>query len=152
MKIFKFKYENLLKMRMDRVEGIKNQLGELNGLLFQANEHLTHVLIERGAYFERVQIMLEQGCKASDLRDVESSKKFYKAKIEDIHKQIAEIEKRIEQTQLELIEAMREQKIMEKLKEKDEATYMEAINHAENKVIDEIVNFQNFKKIGSGDE
>ncbi len=43
---------------------------------------------------------------------------------------------------------MKQRKIMEKLKEKEKEAYLDALNAAESKVIEEIVNYKSSQKSG----
>lgn len=144
MKRFVFRYQNLLKMKEDLVEEIKGELSRHHNRLFVAQEKLTHYLFEQETYAKQIEERFREGCPASELIFIRENKSYYQEQIQTCKGVIKKIEKEIDETQQRLAEAMKEKKIYEKLKEKEEALYFEEILHAENKVIEELVNYKNY--------
>lgn len=138
-------------MKMDAVEDVKRELSRHNSRLFIAQEKLNHFLVEQTTYADQVAEKMAKGCPASELVFIQENKSYYNEQIHITREVIRRIEGEIEETRLKLAEAMKEQKIYEKLKENAEAQYMEEILHAENKVIEEIVNYKNFNDKNKGD-
>lgn len=151
MKRFIFRYQNLLKMKEDLVEEIKGELSRHHNRLFVAQEKLNHFFIEQETYAKQIEIQIKQGCPASELLFIQENKAYYQFQIQTCKGVILRIEKEIEETQMRLAEAMKEKKIYEKLREKEEAAYLEEILLAENKVIEELVNYKNYHDKIKGD-
>lgn len=148
MKRFRFRYENILRMRMDEEEAVKGKLKQLTNELSEVEAQLNATVHEFSDYQYQLNQRMKYGVRGMELKEISQYQAFFRNKIANIRTQIAFLEDRIEAVKMELVEAMKERKIMEKLKEKDEKLHMEEANAAENKVIDEIVNFQNSKRSG----
>lgn len=148
MKKFKFRYESVLKMRMDKEEEIKNNLAKLIAKkqhLLDDLEELNKGSIQYDAYITEV---MSNGTSAGELSKFESGKKYYKEHRDRINSNIERVDEQIRLTQVALVEAVKERKIMDKLKEKAFMAFVEAINVADEKLIEEVVNFANNKKNG----
>lgn len=135
-------------MRMDEEEAVKGKLKQLTNELSEVEAQLNATVHEFSDYQYQLNQRMKYGVRGMELKEISQYQAFFRNKIANIRTQIAFLEDRIEAVKMELVEAMKERKIMEKLKEKDEKLHMEEANAAENKVIDEIVNFQNSKRSG----
>jgi len=145
MKKFIFRYERILKIRKDKVEEIKNKLSKLNYDLSQKEKKLDNIFIQRDKFFKENNILLEKGCSVGELKNINEFSSFYRKNIDALKYEIKNLKNNIEKVMNELSEAVKEEKIMEKLKEKEYEVYLENIEKAEGKVIEEIVNYSNFK-------
>ena len=148
MKGFKFRYERILTQREDEEEEVKTKLGKANHLLQSLLAEKASVLSQQSHFFDSIQERLSGGVRTSDLRMFEQSKHHFKSKLESLESQIVDVQLKIIQIKKELTEAVKQRKIMEKLKEKEFEAYNEALNAAENKVIEEIVNYKSSQKSG----
>lgn len=148
MRSFVFKYENILKMRQDTEEEEKNKLGILNGQLAVLENNLFQAIDNRDKYFDEIELLLKSGCKASELRNIQTDKKYHDDLIQSIKRKIDNKKQDIERQLKIYVEAVKERKIMEKLKEKQQAEFNEEFNKAEERVVEEIVNYKNFKMSG----
>lgn len=148
MKKFRFRYENILKMRLDTEDDIKNKLKKLNQELHQLENDKLVLEHNYKTYRHEVQQMLEDGLKGYEVQRINSFQSYYRAKIEEADLEIKHMERRIEDVKFDLMEAIKERKIMEKIKEKDFKLYLEAVNAMEGKSTEEVVNFQNSRKSG----
>lgn len=149
MKKFKFRYESVLKMRMDKEEDLKNELAkkikERQELLDKLEKMKTRFL----EYSNWIQEQLISESHEFDLRAINDGKKYYRNNINEYQYQIQKKEKEIEAVKAKLVEAMKERKVMDKLKEKEFQNYIEEINKQDTKLIEEIVNYKSNKR---GDE
>jgi flagellar FliJ protein len=145
MKKFKFRYEQLLNIRIKKVDDLKNTMGQLNFKLNSLEEEKEAKLSAQSSFFSAINDLLSKGCSSQELIMVNSQKSFYKETIKVIDNQIREVKLEIIQVRDQLNEALKEQKIMEKLKEKEYERYLEAIEVTEAKVTEEIVNYINYK-------
>lgn len=148
MRGFKFRYERILKQREDDEEEVKTKLGKANSKLQNLLAEKAKVLSSQEEFFKTIQSQLIGGVRTSDLQMFERSKQHYKSKIEALSSEIAEMQLKIIQIKKELTEAVKQRKIMEKLKEKEKEAYLDALNAAESKVIEEIVNYKSSQKSG----
>ncbi len=148
MKSFVFKYQRVLKQREDEEEDVKTKLGEVNFELQQLLAQKNQILSQQRTFMDDVQTRLSGGVRTSELQMFEQSKYHFKSKLENLEAKIAEVRLRIVQIKKELTEAVKQRKIMEKLKEKELEAYTEALNASERKVIEEIVNYRSSQKSG----
>lgn len=148
MKKFRFRYENILKMRLDAEDDIKTKLKKLNQELHQLENDKLVLENSYRVYKHEVQQLLENGLKGYEVQRINSFQSYYRGKIEETELEIKHMERRIEDVKQDLMEAIKERKIMEKIKEKDFKIYLEAINAMEGKSTEEVVNFQNSRKSG----
>lgn len=148
MKKFRFRYENILKMRLDAEDEIKSKLKKLNQELQELETEKAILESNYKQYKIEVEHMLESGIKGYEVQRINNFQSYFRNKIEETELEIIHIQRRIEDVKLELMEAIKERKIMEKIKEKDFKLYLEAVNAMEGKATEEVVNFQNSRKSG----
>lgn len=148
MKAFRFRYERILKQREDEEEEVKTKLGKANHRLQSLLAQKAGVLAQQANFLQSVQSRLAGGVRSSELQMYEQSKHHFKDKLEALESQIVTMQLQIIQIKKELTEAVKQRKIMEKLKEKEYEAYIDAVNAAENKVIEEIVNYKSSQKSG----
>lgn len=148
MKRFIFRYQKILEMRLDKEEEVKNKLAEANGELSRLIKTRQAVQQSAEVFYESVRQRMIQGITSGDLRMIEQSKQHYKDRLEQLDMQIGDQRLKIAQIKIELGEAMKERKIMEKLREREQEAYYDMLNAQENKQIEEIVNYQSSKKRG----
>ncbi len=148
MKKFRFRYENILKMRLDVENEIKSKLKKLNQELHLLEAEKEVLESNYRQYKIEVEHMLEGGIKGYEVQRINSFQSYFRKKIEETEQAILNMQNRIEDVKIELMEAIKERKIMEKIKEKDFTLYLEAVNAMEGKTTEEVVNFQNSRKSG----
>lgn len=145
MKKFKFRYEQLLNIRRHKVDDLKNTLGELNFRLNALEEKRKNKLGAQATYLEKINQMLSKGCSSQELILLNQQKSYFNRILDEINGEIREVKLQEMQVRDQLNEALKEQKIMEKLKEKEKERYLEEIDAEEIKVTEEIVNYNNYK-------
>lgn len=145
MKKFKFRYEQLLNIRIHKVDDLKHTMGELNFKLNTLEAQKSQQLSAQSAYFEQINQVLAEGCSSQELILLNQQKAYYNALLTSIDNEIRDVKLKVMQVRDQLNEAIKEQKIMEKLKEKDFEHYLEEIEAADTKVTEEIVNYNNYK-------
>ena len=148
MKKFKFKYENILKMRLDAENDIKNKLKKLNNDLHLLEQNKIDVTHAYNDYKVDIEQSMKVGLKGYEIQNINHFQKYYRNLLESIELEIRYMEKCIDEVKLELMEAIKERKIMDKIKEKEFKAFLDAINVMEAKATDEVVNFQNSKRSG----
>lgn len=148
MKKFAFRYERILEVKISIENGLKNKLGEINKSILEKEKELSDVLKENEEYLKYLEDMMKTGVRAGDLRAIEHNKEYLTNKIADVKYNIRIlVNKRIE-IQKELVEANKQRKIMEKLKEKELNEYKELELVEDKKIIDEIVTYTSTRKRG----
>lgn len=148
MKRFKFKYENILKLRIDHEDDVKQQLKEANLELARLESVKLKRMQSYGDYKAYVETLLNTGARGNQLQEITRAQKYYRTKIESDEEAIRRQQSVIERIKIDLTEAIKERKIMEKLKEKANEVYYEEAKVYEAKETDEVVNFQNSKRSG----
>lgn len=152
MKKFKFRYAAVLKIREEAEERVATELGELNFQLNNLKADFRRNAALQRSYEDRVEQALRSGDGSIDLSSIDRSKAYYRRIKTDLESKIEEKLTEIDAKKAELAEAMKDRKIMEKLKENQFEEYIEMHNKAEEKAVEEIVNFKNSKRGIYGDE
>lgn len=148
MKKFSFRYESVLKMRMDREERIKNELAKLISRRQDLIEALEVLEINSKNYDHHIQTVLAEGDTQKERQQFVQGKKYYTNQRNSLKQKIIVVENEIRKTQEKLVDAMKDRKVMDKLKEKALQEFIDAINEADAKLIEEVVNYSNNKKNG----
>ncbi len=148
MKKFRFRYESVLKMRLDQEDRIKNELAKL---ILKRQEHLDvldALNVSADTYDQHIQMVLTEGDTKNERQQFTQGKSYYRDQKSKLKASIATLDVEIKKTQSKLVEAMKERKVMDKLKEKAFQEFVDAVNEADAKLIEEVVNYSNNKKIG----
>jgi len=133
-KKFNFKYNSILKLRTEKV----NQAQEL---LFQAERikiEKQNIITEYKNYINGLLNNNTNNNKISDLQNIAYHKQFINSEIEKLEKEKVQIDEIISLRRNKLNEAMKDEKVLEKLKEKNLNSYKEKLNKEETKFLDEI--------------
>ena len=149
MKKFKFRYESILKMKHDIEDKIKNELSQLFAHKRELDEQLDLLCHKEQVYQSYIQNILITGGSSSKMHGFYEGKKYYIDHKNEITQKIKSVELSIHSTQIHLVEAMKERKIMEKLKEKAFQEFIDMYNEADAKLIEEVVNYNNSLKEGN---
>ena len=148
MKKFSFRYQRILEMHIDTENDHKNKLGKVNKEIIDTENKLEQYKNKNIEFLLYVEKSMKVGIKASELQIMDRNKSFLVNSIENMKYEIKKmIQKRIE-IQKQLIEANKQRKVMEKLKEKEYINYLELEAIEESKVIDQIVTYTSSRKNG----
>ena len=140
MNKFRFKFETILKIRKINE---KNKIYELSKLYFEKNkleEELNNLESEFRKISRRFKKLVKR--KKLNLQYFDFYSKYigsYINKKRNIEKRLSSLQKEIQLKLQELKKAMKERKIIEKLKEREITKFKEFIKKKEEKAIDEIV-------------
>lgn len=148
MKKFSFRYDSVLKMRLDQEDRIKNDLAKLISKRQEYIDALTTLVESAEAYDQHIQKVLMDGDAQNERQQFTQGKKYYRDQKNKLKDKIAAVESDIRKTQAKLVEAMKDRKVMDKLKEKAFQEFVDAVNEVDAKLIEEVVNYSNNKKIG----
>ncbi|MBM7560584.1 flagellar export protein FliJ [Fusibacter tunisiensis] len=148
MKKFKFRYESVLKMRMDAEDKVKHQLA---GLIKERQNQLDALEALKGreqSYLVFIEESLRSGRAKHEMHHFSDGKKYYSDHKHVLQNRVSRLDQDIKKKQEELLEAVKSRKIMEKLKENAYRAYVEAFNEADAKLIEEVVNYKNNRTNG----
>ncbi len=147
MKKFTFRFEKILTIRRETEDRLKMELAEAEGRRQQLYKEKRMLLGEEAAFYRSLEEMKGE-LDAWYRQQMDRARTYYRREKERLDGEIRTADERVEAKRQEVTEAMKERKTMEKLREKDEQRYLEALEAAERKVIEEIVNYRSFKREG----
>ncbi len=139
---YTFKLEKILNYKEDIENVKKGVLGNINNKLNKEEEKLI-------IYNQQKEILINKRNELQVKTDIRSLK-LYNNHLSDISKDIKKQEELIHQINIkldcakqELLEAVKEKKTLEKLKEKDYSQFIAEEDKKQEKIIDNIVSFKN---------
>ncbi len=133
-KKFNFRYESILKLRTEKVTQAQESLNQVVKVRIEKEKTIENYKI----YKDNLHITTDKSTKASDLQYSFYHKQAIDNEIKKLESeklQIVEIEK-LRRNKLTL--AMKDEKVMEKLKDKKNEKYIEEMKLEEGKFLDEI--------------
>lgn len=142
---YKFKMMNILNYKEQLEREKKDEFGTISAQFNKETEMLNALEREKNIAIENQ----DTAKKGNDLSEILAYQSYIKSLKDKILVQIRILEKLAEQMEsakAEMLVAMQEKKIMEKLKEKDYENYLNDQKHLEEKMLDGIVTFQNHKE------
>ncbi len=148
MKKFKFRYESVLKMRMNEEDRIKNELAKKIKERQNILDSLENLNKDELDYLNHIDMVLRSGKAGKVMHSFSDGKKYYKTLRDQYKKKLSEVEAEIDNIKQLLVEAMKSRKVMDKLKEKAFQTYIDEYNEMDAKLIEEVVNYKNNKSNG----
>ena len=137
MKKFKFK---LQKVQDTKETQVKQKSGELSKLSYQKATKVQELedlhgelsMIQREIYEKTM-----GGCPVHEVLDSHKYADKITQQIKQTRKQIEQLDEKIERRQVELLQLNKEEKILEKLREKRYLQYLQQQNKEEQKILDE---------------
>jgi len=148
MKKFKFRFQKILQLRVDKENEIRNNLGKINKIILEKENEFEMTKKKYGEFLDSLNDSVQEGIYARDMQAVANNKQYLIQKMESLkHELSVLVEQRIV-IQKELIEANKQRKIMEKLKEKEIEQYQAIEALEESKSVDQIVTYQSMKTRG----
>lgn len=148
-KKFNFKLDPVLKLRNYRVKEAKEDLGKTVSKRVNTETEIT----EKRDYLDSFIKSKKGRQSASDLQNQWNHKEFIEEQIKDLSKQREELLKIEDKKRIVLENAMKNEKVIVKLKEKRKSDYQESIQKEETKELDEIGrNMRRFNKEIKKDE
>ena len=138
MKKFIFKLETVLNVKERREEQLKHELMKLQALKIREEQLLGEVK-EKRAYISRQKS--DENKKGTDIQNLIHFEQYLGVllkKIDDTQKSIKVLEEKADTKRVEVVEASREKKVFEKLKEKQFGEFQRIVIQNEQKVLDEM--------------
>lgn len=148
MRKFVFRFEKILQVRIDKENEVRNMLGKINQRILEAEDAFKMVKHQYEIFLNQLNDSFKEGVRAGDMASVASNKSYLIDKMDHIKRELDVLMDERRRIQQELIEANKQRKIMEKLKEKEIEKYkaLEAMEEA--KAVDQIVTYQSTKTKG----
>jgi flagellar FliJ protein len=143
---YKFKLQNILKLRENVEKDKKNEFGAATQRFDKEKLKLEQLNAEMYYMCEEIEKSVCKGITVNELRLQQQFKDYYKYSISNqiVRKNMAE-EHLVNCKQI-LIEAVQDRKIMEKLKEIDYGKYMYTEQKNEEKLVDDLMSFKQSNK------
>jgi flagellar FliJ protein len=148
MKKFTFRYAKILQVRIDKENEIRNNLGKINKVILEKENELKIVTTKYELYLNELNDSFQKGVFVRDMQAVSAGKEYLVKKIDTVRHDVTVLIEERHNIQRQLIEANKQRKIMEKLKENEIENYrvLEAMEEA--KTVDQIVTYQSTNKKG----
>lgn len=143
MKGFKFKYESILSLLEKKEDNVKTKLGTAYGILDKEKNRLNNLVLEDMECSETIRKHTLSGCKLVFLRSLDIYRNDLNSRMLLQNEAIERKEQEIAAIKSELLEIVKEKKIMEKLKEKKLDEYNLTLQKIEEKTIDQLVTYKN---------
>jgi len=148
MKKFVFRFEKILQLRIDKENEVRNSLGKVNQVILEREEALKQTEHQYEVYLNELNDKFKNGIYVRDMQSVSGSKQFLIDKMNGIKQELSVLMEERRNIQKMLIEANKQRKIMEKLKEKELDNYKVLEAQEEAKVVDQIVTYQSTNRKG----
>ncbi len=143
---YKYKLQNILNLKENIEKDKKNQFGAAMQRLETEKERLTEFEKELSDYKERFADETSAGIPVNQLKLLMDYVEYYKRSISNQKVKIKMAEDYVEECRLELIEASKDKKMLEKLKSVDFQNYQYGEQKKEDKLVDDLVTFKEGKK------
>lgn len=139
---FIFKLESFLKIKEKLEDSAKTEYGKAISKLEEEKEYLNNLEKEKLDTIFRFKESLKYNINPFNIKNINEFIKIIDIKILNQKKVVQEAFEFSEEKRETLINAMKERKIFETLKEKEKEAYIKDILQKEQKVIDEIVSYK----------
>jgi len=147
MKKFQFKFETVLKVKERKEEQLKRELMYIQKLKIEQEQILEKIGAERKKMHEQKGREKQGGTDISTLIYYEAYLNSLRAQIARTEKRIKEFTEKADEKRVEVVEASREKKIFENLKDRHFSVFKKAVLSNEQKQLDEMaVNKYNRKE------
>ncbi len=141
MKKFKFSMESLLNLKLSLENKKKEELGHAITLLKLEKDKLFQLENKRNDVIDLYKKGSKDKIFVLELKNYNNYLLFIKKTIEEQLLIIKKAEINVEQKREEFINATKERKILDKLKEKHYENYLYEVKQEEQKIVDEIVSY-----------
>lgn len=133
-------------MRIEKEELIAGELGELQGMLDAVKRSVSEFSRRIAHHTELQKRGAEAGMTIAEFQQGAVNIAYLEKKRDESLLEQVSLEAKIEDKKLELMEAMKDRKTMEKLKENALREYIDEFEKNEQKIIDELVSYNGAKK------
>lgn len=138
---FVFKLQAVLNLKKQIESNLKNELGKAVQELERQKKKLKDIELKRAAYYQEINAKSSSGVSVGKLKEFSSYISLLNEKIEYQKNNVKCAQKSVDKYREQLIVAVQERKMMEKLREKKFEEFMKEQQRDEQKIIDEIASF-----------
>ena len=139
---FVYKMENILSVKYKLEDQAKNVFAEANLVLNEEEEKLSNLYARKEEYERQLSGEVMGTLQVLEIRRIAEAVEVVKYYIKMQIIAVNSAKQRVEKARIKLNQAIVERKIQEKLKEKAYEQFVEELNQAERKEIDELVSFK----------
>ncbi|MDQ5988342.1 MAG: hypothetical protein CSYNP_04102 [Syntrophus sp. SKADARSKE-3] len=136
--MFRFRLESVLNARRAHEDKLLREFSEKSRELEKAKQALEALIAERMESIDRLKKIQDQTVAAAEIGMYTSYIDALQGRVEHQQKVVAKAEEALEAKRQEVLEAVKNRKIMENLKERHRLEYETSMDHKERKVLDEI--------------
>ncbi len=148
---FTFKLQALLNVKLQMEDNLKNEMGKAVMKLESEKDILKQINAEIEHYIEEFNLQSGRGTTVVRLREFNDYISLLRERYEVQKENVNIAQDNVDKIREELIKAVQEREILEKLKERKYKEYLDEINKQEQKLIDEIVSYKHGSK-ATGEE
>lgn len=139
---YKFKFQKILDLKNKLEEDKKNQMAEIMKLLREKQAELHNLSETQTEKFRQLERIREEGATIQEIRNLTQYTRYLEKCIETVEAEIQSLEAALDIKKEEYLDARKERKSYENLKEKDVERYQYREKKQEEKMIDQIVTFR----------
>lgn len=143
---FRYRMQNILDIKSKLEEQEKNNFAMAKRKLDEEEERLQIILKRRGQLIEAAAKMREETINILELQENEYARKYVEEQIKIQVLNVRVAEKNLEIARVKMQQAIQERKIQDKLKEHAFEEFLQEINAAEIKEIDELTSYTHGSK------
>lgn len=143
---FQFKYERLLKLKVDEEQEKKNILAVCQNKKDQAYAGLEALKAQKADYESALASTLVSGVKVSEYQQMRTGETWFAESIESAKRKLRQAELDLITARVALVKATQEKKKYEKLKEIALDQYLQEEVHKESQFMDSLVTYKTSRK------
>jgi len=136
--MYKFKLQSVLEYRLNIEEKILNEFSDLKRYLEEQKALLKALAAERESLIDDLRNMKNGARKADDIATILSYVENIREREKEQKNVIHKAKEAVEQKRIELVEAVKNRKVMENLRDKHAEAYLKNLNETEQKNSDEM--------------
>jgi flagellar export protein FliJ len=133
-KKFNFRLESVLNLKSSRVQKAKDDLNQILNLKYNKEKQIEEMQV----YFQELLTMKKGHCSIDEFQANYHHKNYIKGELANLEKQKRELVEIENLRRIALVEAMKEENILIKLKEKKKIIYNQELEKEDTKTLDEI--------------
>lgn len=143
---YKFRLQNILKLRESVEKNKKNEFGAATQRFESEKLKLEQLNAEMYNMCCEIEKSIAEGTSAGEMVLQQQYKEYYKYSISNQIVKVRMAEEYLESCRLELVKAVQDKKMLEKLKEMDYQKYTYTEQKSEEKLVDDLVSFKGSNK------
>lgn len=147
---FKFNLQTVLKLKEQLEQNAKNNLGKATKVLEQEEKALEELFVYKEELIKSFKEKSKQGTNVQELINHNNYLLKLNKRIKNQNQNVDIARRNVDKQRQVLVEASREKKVLEKLREKKFEEYMKEEYKKEQKITDEIVSYKYSQKDSEG--